>query len=188
MALPATDTLPTASRQNTFGKTKPSDYSSQQKLLLIALPPQPEGMQTHSFWHQGDTRGCVLMTLYCHAKKMARLTGREQGCSWGGYLPTWSPGLDPCSKQWAGMSFTSAKSVNTKNGWKQNQELPHPGALPSLSLTYNTLHLLSPPSLSSKRSGTQPLLVQMDHVRNWKNTFELRTVCSEKLELFTGFS
>lgn len=23
---------------------------------LIALPPQPEGMQTHSFWHQGDTR------------------------------------------------------------------------------------------------------------------------------------
>lgn len=32
MALTATDTLPTASRQNTFGKTKPSDYSSQQKL------------------------------------------------------------------------------------------------------------------------------------------------------------
>lgn len=156
---------------------------------LIALPPQPEGMQTHSFWHQGDTRGHVLMTLCCHAKKMARLMGLGAGLFLGripGSLEPWARSL--LQAMGGSMNFTSAKCVNSKNGWKQNQELPHPAALPSPSLMDNTLHLPSPPSLSSKRSVTQPLLVQLDHVRNWKNIFELYPVCSEKLELFTGVS
>lgn len=119
-------------------------------------------MQTHSFWHRGDTRGSVLMTLCCHAKKMARLMGLGAGLFLGGYLEAWSPG-SLLQAMGGSMNSTSAKCINAKNSWKHNQELPHPSVLPSLSPTDDTLHLLSPPSLSSKRSVTASPSVDGSH-------------------------
>lgn len=135
--------------------------------------------------------GYVLMKLGCHAKEMARLMGLGAGLFLvriPGSPECWP--RSPLQAISGSMNFTwqdsDSKHINTTKGWKQNEELPDPRKIPSLLLIDKVLHLLSPLCLTSKRRVTQPLLVQTEHFRNWKNTFYFDIVRSEKLELFTG--
>lgn len=183
--------LPTLSRQNTFGKTKPSDYSSQQKLgdwlYFLLSPRECKGIAFGAKVNAWNN----LMTLGCHAKEVARLMGLAAGL----FLVRTprSPESWPRSLLQAlcgSMNFpwqdSDSKGVNITKGWKQTEGLPHLSELPSRSLTGRARHLLSPPCPSSKRRVAQPLLVHVEDVRNWKNTLYFYTVHSEKLKRYTG--
>lgn len=154
---------------------------------LIALPPQPEGMQTHSFWHQGDTRGYVLMTLCCHAKKMARLMGQGAGLFLGRIPGSLEPWPRLLLQAMGGCEFHHCQMCKHQE-WVETEPGTSPPWRAPFSLSHGQ-HLA--PSFSTKsqlQEEWHTASPSADGSYNWKNTFEHSTVSSEKLELFTGLS
>lgn len=61
--------------------------------------------------------------------------------------------------------------MNNSKGWKQIEEVPHPGEFSSPLFVVLTLHFLSPQRLSSKMRAAQPLLAQMEYLNIGKTHF-----------------